>query len=96
MKDLRLSLNRWDNTQYNPDVTLFIQDKSNSHDLMSISHLEFHQACYRAAQEVKPGRAGEDKEIVALVGNSGTLLYLAVFRGIIFTGSLVFPHVPSQ
>ncbi|KAG1869467.1 hypothetical protein DFJ58DRAFT_723325 [Suillus subalutaceus] len=57
---------------------------------------EFHQACYRAAQEIKPGRGGADKEIIALVGNSGTLLYLAVFMGIIFTGLLLFPMYPSN
>ncbi|KAG1794955.1 uncharacterized protein BJ212DRAFT_1291652, partial [Suillus subaureus] len=65
------------NTQHNPDVTLFIWDKSNSHDV-SISCLEFHQASHHAAQEIKPGRAGAGKEIVALVGNSDTLLCLAV------------------
>ncbi|KAG1807852.1 uncharacterized protein BJ212DRAFT_730569 [Suillus subaureus] len=71
-KYLHLSLNGWDNTQHNPDVTLFIWDKSNSHD------------------EIKPGRAGAGKEIVALVGNSDTLLCLAVFIGVIFTRLLTW------
>lgn len=35
-------------------------------DLMSISHLEFYRACNCATQKIGPGRAGADKEIVAL------------------------------
>jgi hypothetical protein len=32
---------------------------------VSVSHLEFYQACHRDAQEVKPGCAGADRETVA-------------------------------
>ncbi|KAG2119415.1 putative aminoadipate reductase [Suillus clintonianus] len=84
------------NAQHNPDVTFFIYDKPNSNDLVSISHLDFYQACHRAAQEIRPGRAGADKEIVALIGNSDTLLYQTVFMGIIFAGLLPFPMSPRN
>ncbi|KAG1733502.1 putative aminoadipate reductase [Suillus lakei] len=77
------------NARHNPDVTFFIYDKPNSNDLVSISHLEFYQACHRAAQEIRPGRAGADREIVALIGISDTLLYQTVFMGIIFAGLLL-------
>jgi acyl-CoA synthetase (AMP-forming)/AMP-acid ligase II len=76
------------NVQHNPDITFFIYDKPDSNDLVSISHLDFYQACHRAAQEIRPGRTG-DKEVVAILANSDTLLYQTVFMGIIFAGLIV-------
>src|SRR6267154_3416097 len=72
------------NAQHNSDVTFFVYDKPDSNDLVSISHLDFYQACHRAAHGIRPGRAGRDKEVIAVIGNSDTLLYQTVFMGIIF------------
>ncbi|KAG0691850.1 putative aminoadipate reductase [Suillus ampliporus] len=84
------------NAQHNSDVTFFVYDKPESNELVSISHLDFYQACHRAAQEIRPGRAGVDKEIVAVIGNADTLLYQTVFMGIIFAGLLPFPMSPRN
>lgn len=75
------------NARHNPDVTFYIYDKPGSNDLVSISHLDFFQACHRAAHEIV--RTGADKEVVALIGNSDTLLYQTVFMGMIFAGLIV-------
>jgi acyl-CoA synthetase (AMP-forming)/AMP-acid ligase II len=77
------------NAQHNSDATLFVYDKPDSNDLVSISHSQFYRACHRAAKAIKPTRAGADKEVVALIGNSDTLLYHTVFMGIIFAGLVV-------
>jgi acyl-CoA synthetase (AMP-forming)/AMP-acid ligase II len=77
------------NAQHNPDVTFFVYDEPDSSALVSISHLDFYQACHRAAHKIRPGRAGTDKEVVALMANSDTLLYQTVFMGIIFAGLVV-------
>ncbi|OJA13308.1 hypothetical protein AZE42_09975, partial [Rhizopogon vesiculosus] len=63
------------NAQHNPDITYFVYDRPDSDSLVSISHLDFYQACLRAAQEIRPDRAGADGEMVALIANSDTLLY---------------------
>jgi hypothetical protein len=77
------------NAQHNSDVTFFVYDDPDSSDLVSISHLDFYQACHRAADKIRPGHAGTDKEIVAILGNFDTLLAQTVFMGIIFTGLVV-------
>lgn len=75
------------NARHNSDVTLYVYDKLGSNDLVSISHLDFYQACHRAAREIV--RTGADKEVVAVIGNSDTLLYQTVFVGLIFAGLIV-------
>ncbi|OAX35330.1 acetyl-CoA synthetase-like protein [Rhizopogon vinicolor AM-OR11-026] len=77
------------NARRNPDIIFFVYDRPESNNPVSISHLEFYQACHRAAQEIRQGRAGTDKEVVALIANSDTLLYQTVFMGIVFAG-LIF------
>ncbi|KAG1744621.1 putative aminoadipate reductase [Suillus paluster] len=84
------------NAQHNSDVIFFVYDKPGSDELVSISHLDFYQACHRAAQRIRPDRAGADREIVALIGNTDTLLYQTVFMGIILSGLLPFPMSPRN
>ncbi|OAX33021.1 acetyl-CoA synthetase-like protein, partial [Rhizopogon vinicolor AM-OR11-026] len=84
------------NAQHNSDITFFVYDEPDSSDLVSISHLDFYQACHRAADKIRPGRAGTDKEVVALLGNFDTLLAQTVFMGVIFAGLVPFPMSPRN
>ncbi|KAG2361461.1 putative aminoadipate reductase, partial [Suillus spraguei] len=84
------------NAQHNSDVTFFVYDKPDNGDLVSISHSDFYRACHRAAQLIGPTRAGADKEVVALISNSDTILYQTVFMGIIFAGLVPFPMSPRN
>ncbi|KAG2050383.1 putative aminoadipate reductase [Suillus hirtellus] len=84
------------NAQHNSDVAFFVYDKPDSNDLVSISHSEFYRACHRAAQAIRPASAGADKEVVALIANSDTLLYQTVFMGMIFAGLVPFPMSPRN
>ncbi|KAG1819054.1 uncharacterized protein BJ212DRAFT_1567944 [Suillus subaureus] len=71
------------NAQYNSDVAFFVYNTLGNNDLVSISHLDFYRACHRAAHEVRPDRAGTDKEVT-------------VFVGIIFAGLVPFPMSPRS
>ncbi|KAG2076577.1 acetyl-CoA synthetase-like protein [Suillus decipiens] len=84
------------NAQHNSNVTFFIYDKPDSSDLVSISHSDFYRACHRAAQLIGPTCAGADREVVALISNSDTLLYQTVFVGMIFAGLVPFPMSPRN
>ncbi|KAG2030449.1 hypothetical protein BDR03DRAFT_878261, partial [Suillus americanus] len=84
------------NAQHNSDATFFVYDKPDSYDLVSISHSDFYRACLRAAQAIGPASAGTDKEVVALIANSDTLLYQTVFMGIILAGLVPFPMSPRN
>ncbi|KAG2060872.1 putative aminoadipate reductase [Suillus hirtellus] len=84
------------NAHNNSDVTFFVYEKPDRNDLVSISHSDFYRACHRAAQAIRPDRAGADKEVVALIGISDTLLYQTVFMGTIFAGLIPFPMSPRN
>ncbi|KAG2361463.1 putative aminoadipate reductase [Suillus spraguei] len=84
------------NAQHNADVTFYVYDKPDSNELVSISHSNFYRACHRAAQLIGPTRAGADKEVVAFISNSDTLLHQTVFMGIIFAGLVPFPMSPRN
>ena len=77
------------NAQRNSAVTFFVYDEPDNTDLVSISHLDFYRACHRAAQKIRPGRAGMDKETVVLLGNFDTLLFHTVFMGAMLAGLVV-------
>ncbi|KAG2103392.1 putative aminoadipate reductase [Suillus discolor] len=84
------------NAQHNSDVTFFVYNKPDNNDLVYISHRDFYRACHRAAHQVRPDRAGIDKEVVGIIANSDTLLYQTVFMGIIFAGLIPFPISPRN
>ncbi|KAG1835273.1 putative aminoadipate reductase [Suillus variegatus] len=84
------------NAQNNSDVTFFVYEKPDRNDLVSISHSDFHRACHRAAHAIRPDCTGADKEVVALIGISDTLLYQTIFMGIIFAGLIPFPMSPRN
>ncbi|KAG2133342.1 putative aminoadipate reductase [Suillus clintonianus] len=84
------------NAQHNSDVTFYVYNKPGNDDLVSISHLDFYQACHRAAHQIRPNRAGADNEVVGIIANSDTLLFQTVFMGIIFAGLVPFPMSPRN
>ncbi|KAG1846284.1 putative aminoadipate reductase [Suillus subluteus] len=57
----------------------------------------FSLSCSLSAQAIRPASTGADKEVVALITNSDTLLYqTVVFMGIIFAGLVPFPMSPCN
>lgn len=84
------------NAQHNSDIAFFVYDEPDSNDLVSISHLDFYQACHRAAQKIRPGRTGTDNEVVVLLGNFDTLLFHTIFMGTILAGLVVRDIIPQN
>ena len=75
------------NAQHNPDHPYFVYPSDNG--VRKISHLEFYRACQRVAHAVRPGRQGNDREVVVIIVNCDTILYQALFMGIIYAGLIV-------
>ena len=78
------------NAQHNPDNTFYVYpDDEGTGGVRKISHLEFYHACQRIAHAVRPGRQGKGREVVAIMANCDTVLYQAIFMGIIYAGLIV-------
>ena len=75
------------NARHNPGHPYFIYPGDG--EVQKISHLEFYCACQRVAHAVRPGRQGKDKEVVVILANCDTILYQALFMGIIYAGLIV-------
>ncbi|KAI6125331.1 hypothetical protein EDD16DRAFT_1826252 [Pisolithus croceorrhizus] len=67
------------NVQHSPYHSFFIYPDEHSKDLRSISNLEFYRASQRVAHAIRPGRQGQDKEVVGIVANVDCILYQALF-----------------
>ena len=78
------------NAEHNPDNPFFVYpgDEGTS-DVRKISHLEFYLACQRVAHAVRPAHQGKDREVVAIMANCDTILYQALFMGVIYAGLIV-------
>lgn len=76
------------NVEHNPRQPLFVYSEEPG-SLTEISFLEFGHATHRAAHLVRPGRTGPEGEIVAVVANTDSLLYEAIFAGMIRAGVVV-------
>lgn len=82
------------NAQQNPDHPFFVYPADEgSFELRKISHLEFYRASQRVAHVVRPGLQGQSREVVAIVANCDTILYQALFMGIICAGLIVRRNV---
>ena len=75
------------NARHNPGHPYFVYPGDG--EVQKISHLEFYRACQRVAHAVRPGRQGKDKEVVVILANCDTILYQALFMGIIYAGLVV-------
>ncbi|KAF9232886.1 amp-CoA ligase, partial [Melanogaster broomeanus] len=85
------------NATHNTDLTLYAFYEERTNDMHNISHLEFHRACQRIAQAVRPNRQGPDNEVVAIIANSDTILCHALMMGVAYAGLIVpVPYVPRN
>jgi acyl-coenzyme A synthetase/AMP-(fatty) acid ligase len=79
----------------NPDVPIYVYDDIHnvSAPLTKITFLEFGRACDRVAHCLRPERAGRDREVVAIIAHSSSLLYQTVVLGIMRAGLIVSFHI---
>ncbi|KZP33055.1 hypothetical protein FIBSPDRAFT_721447 [Athelia psychrophila] len=76
------------NAHHNPHYPAFVYSEAPG-SLTEISYFEFGRATHRAAHALRPGRAGQDGEIVAIIANVDTLLYTAIIVGTMRAGIVV-------
>lgn len=68
---------------------LVFPSKNAPHEITSISFLEIVQASHRVAHILRPGREGDEREVIALLLNTDTPLYAAVILGLLRAGFVV-------
>jgi len=77
----------------NPNVPIYVYDNFQNVDgsaiLTEITHFEFGRACDRVAHCLRPERRGRDREVVAIIAVSGSLIYQTVVLGIMRAGLIV-------
>ncbi|KAF7314832.1 Non-canonical non-ribosomal peptide synthetase FUB8 [Mycena kentingensis (nom. inval.)] len=85
------------NAKANPDHPYFVYPKPEpATDLATITFREFGRATDRAAHLVRPGRAGPEGEVVALIGLADGITYQAVLVGMFVAGLVPFPISPRN
>ncbi|KAF8956587.1 acetyl-CoA synthetase-like protein [Flammula alnicola] len=80
----------------NPNETVYIFSQDGSPEPTNISYLEFGRAADRVAHYIRPGRTGPDRQVIAFVALSDTLLYQAVTVGITRAGFIPYPMSPRN
>lgn len=76
------------NLQHNPTLPAFVYSDI-PESITEISFLEFARACHRVAHAIRPNRTGLEGEVVALIANTDTILYLALIAGMVRAGVVV-------
>jgi acyl-CoA synthetase (AMP-forming)/AMP-acid ligase II len=68
--------------------------KASPQEMTSLSYKEVNEASHRIAHILRPGRNGPEAEVIALLINTDTVLYVAVLLGIMRAGYVVrFPRI---
>ena len=80
------------NLQQNPTLPAFVYSPVQN-SITQISFLEYARACHRVAHAVRPNRAGPEREIVAIIANTDTILYLALIAGMVRAGVVVSTNI---
>lgn len=79
-----------------PDALFAIWESTTSQDgLFRLTYPEFAKATHRVAHMLRPGRTGEDGEVVAIVIHTDSVLYCALLMGCIRAGFVVRRHLAS-
>lgn len=80
--------------KHNPDRPIFTYSEAPG-SLTEISYLEYGRAVHRASHHFRPGCAGPDGAVVAVVVNADVLLYQTLLAGLMRAGLTVRAQNPS-
>ena len=78
--------------KHNPTVPIYVfseHDDGASNTVTQVAHLEFGRACDRVAHLLRSGRRGPERQVVAVVALSDSLLYQTIVIGIMRAGLIV-------
>lgn len=84
------------NALHSPTHPFFVYPDEKTKELHGISNLEFYRASQRVAHAVRPGRQGQDRKVVGIIANVDSVLYQALFMGLIYAGLIPFPMSPRN
>lgn len=79
--------------KYNPNESAYVFSQNDTSEPTLVSFLEFGRAADRVAHCIRPGRSGRDRQVVAFIALSDTLLYQAVTLGLTRSGFIVRVNV---
>lgn len=68
---------------------VYPDDQASEHHVTEITFLEFGRAAHRIAHTLRPGRYGNDGQVVMLMANCDTILFHAVVAGMTMAGLVV-------
>lgn len=74
--------------KHNPDRAIYTYSEGPGL-LTSISYLEYGRAVHRASHHLRPGCAGSDSEVVAVIANVDVMLYQTLLVGLMRAGLTV-------
>ena len=76
--------------KHNPDRPWFVfPSRDTPEQLVTITYRDMVQASHRVAHILRPNREGLDREVVAVLLHTDTLLYNAVVLGLLRAGFVV-------
>ncbi|KAI9458226.1 acetyl-CoA synthetase-like protein [Boletus coccyginus] len=80
--------------QNNPSLPMWVY--LNDQGVTEITFLEFGRAAHRIAHALRPGRTGDDGQVVILIANTDTILHQVVIAGMSIAGLVPFPVSPRN
>jgi hypothetical protein len=75
--------------KHNPAVPVYVFIEDGASNITQITNLEFGRACDRVAHHLRSGRRGPEREVVAVLALSDSLLYQTIVVGIMRAGLIV-------
>ena len=75
--------------QHNPNEPFAIFPSASGDGTTTLSYKELSDASHRIAHALRPGRAGPEGEVVGIIVNCDTIMYLAVVAGLTRAGMIV-------
>ncbi|KAF8219495.1 putative aminoadipate reductase [Tricholoma matsutake] len=82
--------------EHNAELPIYAFNRDGSDEIIEVSYLEFGRACDRVAHTLRPQRSGEDKQAVAFLALTDTIVYQAVTVGMMRAGLVPFPISPRN
>ncbi|KAJ3756240.1 hypothetical protein EV360DRAFT_48300 [Lentinula raphanica] len=82
------------NVKNNPDFPLYVYPSADSSGIVEIKMLEFIRAAHRMGAIVR--KNSQPGEVIAIVANVDSLLYIALVIGIVKAGLVPFPISPRN
>ncbi|KAJ6455206.1 hypothetical protein C8R45DRAFT_1111581 [Mycena sanguinolenta] len=85
------------NCETDPSRPFYIYAQPDSHEITTITHLEFGRANHRAARFIRPTpEDSKDRPVVAIIVLADTVLYHAIVAGVMTANLIPFPISPRN